>query len=296
MPVAGPKIAASDLPVGRALNGNAVLRRWQPVGVAVLPLPDLGVTLHADGDAKLRDGEGPIGSEVVVEGHAPIVIANAIAPQVAQAIEAFATVRSMVSATEQERRLARFIDLLKQFGDNKAELGRALGYKSGAYVRQLKDRERPITETVIENVHSMLGGKYRGWFDARVHSAPEALPAPLPWPFRRLTPSDWDSFDVYERAAMEEAALEKLRELRAGVSRIPPASTAKAAPDLKVLMRAIQGLIEAVRAQAQGTAGSKTGADQAVDREIRNVVAAAGAQWPSAQPSPQERPVETPTP
>ena len=36
-----------------------------------------------------------------------------------------------------------------------------------------------------------------------------------PWPFRRIKPDAWMSADPYERAAAEEAALAKLREIRA---------------------------------------------------------------------------------
>lgn len=198
VPVVRAQVAARDGAGGGALDGHAVLRRWRPVGVAVLPLAHLGVALHADGDAKLRDGEGPFRPEVVVERHAPIVIANAIASQVANAIEALATVSSMATSADQDRRRQRFIELLDLFDNNKAELGRTLGYASGAYVRQLVEGERPITEKLIEKVHNMQRGKYRGWFDAqpRLVPAPSAAEPPALWPLAPFfTPDTWAQLD-----------------------------------------------------------------------------------------------------
>jgi hypothetical protein len=57
-------------------------------------------------------------------------------------------------------RLQAFVDL--KFEGNKAALGRALGYKDGAFVGQMLRGARPITEKTVEQVQGLLVG--RGWF------------------------------------------------------------------------------------------------------------------------------------
>lgn len=66
-----------------------------------------------------------------------------------------------------EWRIRRLRALLEHpdFGNVKAALGRALGFTGGAYVRQMLDGERPITEKLIEKVETMQGGRYACWFD-----------------------------------------------------------------------------------------------------------------------------------
>lgn len=71
----------------------------------------------------------------------------------------------MAIAPDQEWRRTR-LDALAQhqeFGA-RAALGRALGYKDGAYVRQMIEGERPITEKTIAAVEALKGGMFRGWF------------------------------------------------------------------------------------------------------------------------------------
>lgn len=70
----------------------------------------------------------------------------------------------MRSNDRSKHRLERFKRLLEEkFSGNKAALGRAMGLTSGAYVRQLVDQERPVTEKVIDTVHAIPGCE--GWFD-----------------------------------------------------------------------------------------------------------------------------------
>lgn len=61
---------------------------------------------------------------------------------------------------ERLRALAEHVD----FG-GKAGLGRALGYKDGAFVGQMLNGLRPITEKTVAAVHALRGGKFRGWFE-----------------------------------------------------------------------------------------------------------------------------------
>ena len=72
----------------------------------------------------------------------------------------------MKEAPEQDYRVARLQDLLDDahFAGIKTALGRALGYDNGAFIRQMLERERPISEKTVRAVETMLGGKYKGWF------------------------------------------------------------------------------------------------------------------------------------
>ncbi|MBQ0917484.1 helix-turn-helix transcriptional regulator [Hydrogenophaga aromaticivorans] len=60
-----------------------------------------------------------------------------------------------------EWRRKRMSDLADHVG-GKAALGRLLGYKDGAFVRQMIAGERPITEKTIRSVHEKPG--LAGWF------------------------------------------------------------------------------------------------------------------------------------
>lgn len=76
---------------------------------------------------------------------------------------AFATVEAMNNTPQQQFRIERLRDLLTtKFEDNKAALGRALGYSSGAFVRQMLEGERPITEKTVDRVHELPG--CTNWF------------------------------------------------------------------------------------------------------------------------------------
>lgn len=71
-------------------------------------------------------------------------------------------------------RAARFADLLREkYSGNKAALGKALGYSSGAYVRQMVEGERPITEKTIKKIHELPG--CRGWMNK---PSPSSAPPP----------------------------------------------------------------------------------------------------------------------
>lgn len=145
------------------------------------------------------------------------MIATAIGSQVARATAAFATVVRMIPRVENERRRQRFLELLSAFDNNKAELGRALGWTSGAYVRQLAAGERPISEGVIEKVHAMQGGKFRGWFALALHVA-ESLPAAYataPWPLAPyFTPETWAELGPGLQHVGAHAAAKAIREAR----------------------------------------------------------------------------------
>jgi hypothetical protein len=72
----------------------------------------------------------------------------------------------MAFPLDQRHRVARLQELLdhEDFGGGKASFGRALGFKDGAYVRQMLAGERAISEKLMHKIETIRGGKYRGWF------------------------------------------------------------------------------------------------------------------------------------
>lgn len=66
-----------------------------------------------------------------------------------------------MSEQTDEWRQQRMVDLADRLG-GRAPLGRALGYKDGAMVRQMIEGERPITEKTIAKAERLPG--CAGWF------------------------------------------------------------------------------------------------------------------------------------
>lgn len=73
----------------------------------------------------------------------------------------------------QEWRRERMRALAKQSGGN-AALGRALGWRDGAYVGQMIGGVRPITEKIIEKAEKLPG--------ARAAGSSRSRHRPPPWP------------------------------------------------------------------------------------------------------------------
>jgi hypothetical protein len=75
-----------------------------------------------------------------------------------------ATVLLMDGEALQEWRRKRLRELAEKFGGN-ATLGRALGYRDGAYVGQMISGIRPITEKTVQSCEGLPGA--RRWFEKR---------------------------------------------------------------------------------------------------------------------------------
>lgn len=77
----------------------------------------------------------------------------------------------MASIAENERRIARLAALIQaRFEGNETACGRALGFKDGAYVRQMLAGKRPITEKSLAKWRGLSSvGK---WFDEAVVNTP----------------------------------------------------------------------------------------------------------------------------
>lgn len=61
-------------------------------------------------------------------------------------------------------RLKRLAAALEQkFEGNRSEFGRALGYRDGAFIRQMLAGTRPVTEKTVQSIEALPG--MAGWFD-----------------------------------------------------------------------------------------------------------------------------------
>jgi hypothetical protein len=103
-----------------------------------------------------------------------------------------------------EWRQARLQELAERHGSN-AALGRALGYKDGAYVRQMIAGERAISEKTIAKAERLPG--CAGWFSKTTPAVSTGTP-PAPSPRfedkRTLDPEDWRLWQAFKMAATPE--------------------------------------------------------------------------------------------
>lgn len=85
----------------------------------------------------------------------------------------------MADNLDQPYRIQRLQALLDHvdFGGNMSALGTALGYDSGAYIRQMLKGDRKILEKFLAKVDAAQGGKYRGWFDRKPAAPLPAAPS-----------------------------------------------------------------------------------------------------------------------
>lgn len=104
-------------------------------------------------------------------------------------------------------RLSAAIDRVSK-GD-KTDFGRKLGYKDGAFVRQMVAGSRPITEKTVSKVESLHG--MSGWFSVG-RAQEKAGPGPRVrvferWPFEQVDEVKVRSFSRSDLARLEGAFL-----------------------------------------------------------------------------------------
>lgn len=111
---------------------------------------------------------------------------------------------------------------------NKTDFGRRLGYKDGAFVRQMLSGIRPVTEKTIWAIEAMPGMK--GWFDVEGVEAP-AAPAShdSDWPFKTIAAADVRALPAGQLTALEGALALAIAQLKIGLKVSAPPSTAPAA-------------------------------------------------------------------
>ena len=95
------------------------------------------------------------------------MIANATGTQVAFAHRAVVALSRMaVNPDKQAFRLARLVDAVARYGTENA-LGVKLGYKNGAFVRQMLRDIRPISEKTLARIEALPG--MEAWFQPADH-------------------------------------------------------------------------------------------------------------------------------
>jgi hypothetical protein len=113
----------------------------------------------------------------------------------------------------------RFVAACKKETNGNADaFGRLLGYTNGGYVREIVRGVKPVREAIIERVQALPG--YAGWFADLMpplvaRDVASKSGGPSRWPFERLSYDAWHLLSERERGAIEEAALVKLKEIRA---------------------------------------------------------------------------------
>jgi hypothetical protein len=104
-----------------------------------------------------------------------------------EAYDTVATMNEVELSAFRIQRLQEAIDLVSV--GNKTDFGRKLGFKDGAFVRQMLSGTRPITEKTVRAVEALHGMK--GWFSPS--EAPKAAqPARsstknIDWPLKKAT-------------------------------------------------------------------------------------------------------------
>lgn len=136
--------------------------------------------------------------------------------QVANAPVAHATFPRMNEVELNEFRIARLsaaVDHISQ--GNKTDFGRRLGYKDGAFVRQMISGIRPVTEKTIWSIESMPGMK--GWFDADGATGTPPPPSPAPWPFPEIPEQEVRALPPAQLNALQGALGLAIAQLRLGI-------------------------------------------------------------------------------
>lgn len=136
--------------------------------------------------------------------------------QVANAPVAHATVGRMNEVELNEFRIARLIAAVDYVSQgNKTDFGRRLGYKDGAFVRQMLSGIRPVSEKTIWAVEAMPGMK--GWFD---HDASTTVPAPssaAAWPFPDIPENEVRALAPSQLSALQGALALAIAQLKLGI-------------------------------------------------------------------------------
>lgn len=110
---------------------------------------------------------------------------------------------------------------------NKTDFGRRLGYKDGAFVRQMLSGIRPVTEKTIWAIEAMPGMK--GWFDVEGVEAPAAPTSQdTDWPFKTIAAADVRALPAGQLTALEGALALAIAQLKIGLNVSPPPSPAPA--------------------------------------------------------------------
>lgn len=94
---------------------------------------------------------------------------------------------------------------------NRSDFGRKLGFKDGAFIRQMLAGTRPITEKTVRAVEALHGMK--SWFDeSHAETATAATEsAPAGWPLAKATPDRFYALTEKQRTRADSAIDDLLR-------------------------------------------------------------------------------------
>lgn len=143
-----------------------------------------------------------------------------------------------------EFRIARLIAAVEHVSKgNKTDFGRRLGYKDGAFVRQMLSGIRPVTEKTIWAIEAMPGMK--GWFEITDDSATVQQPPARPdWPFPSISEAEVHALPTSQLIALEGALALAIAQLKLGITVVPPTSVVAPVDGMPPLAHKPGGLVD----------------------------------------------------
>lgn len=142
--------------------------------------------------------------------------------QVANAPVAHATFQRMNEVELNEFRMSRLLAAVEHVSKgNKTDFGRRLGYKDGAFVRQMLSGIRPVTEKTVWAIEAMPGMK--GWFEVEAGSMPAVASSPAPsWPFPEISEEQVRALPPAKLNALQGAMALAIAQMNLGITIAPP--------------------------------------------------------------------------
>ncbi|MFQ1083765.1 S24 family peptidase [Bordetella trematum] len=123
-------------------------------------------------------------------------------------------------------RLAAAVDKLSH--GNKTDFGRRLGYKDGAFVRQMLAGLRPVSEKTVRAIEGMPG--MRSWFSIDEASASQKADASQPWPFPSIPEDRIRSLSGPQISQIEGAIALALGQLDIGLKVVRTTASSQTPP------------------------------------------------------------------
>jgi phage repressor protein C with HTH and peptisase S24 domain len=129
-----------------------------------------------------------------------------------------------------EFRIGRLSAAVNHVSDgNKTDFGRRLGYKDGAFVRQMLSGIRPVTEKTIWAIEAMPGMK--DWFADPSDASPRAQQKQAPaWPFPTIAEDEVRALPAAQLSALEGAIALAIAQLKLGITVARPQPVAPSPP------------------------------------------------------------------
>ncbi|ANY17286.1 repressor [Bordetella pseudohinzii] len=121
-----------------------------------------------------------------------------------------------------EFRMSRLLAAVEHVSKgNKTDFGRRLGYKDGAFVRQMLSGIRPVTEKTVWAIEAMPGMK--GWFEVEAGSMPAVVSSPAPsWPFPEISEEQVRALPPAKLNALQGAMALAIAQMNLGITIAPP--------------------------------------------------------------------------